>query len=200
MIINYEALENILAMDFSELRAVKIGVDANATPEELAVADSCATDEAIFSFVNNLAIFFKQFPTSFQLFSLSKTDSNEYKSYLEKIIKKVNESEYTYYLVKYSQDINAEMMARTTACIKPTDSNALARRMQYWAAGERFGDTMRNPELHQYVVKQMKKWSCILPSVNKKSSLVSQMFQVRFTESSSSSSSSAMTKLSFSPQ
>ena len=181
MPIQYESLEKILAMDFSQLRALKIS--NNDAPEELAEADSRATDEALLIFVQNFADFFTQFS------SLSKPETqylDTYESYLHKIIEKVNESEYQYYLTKYKQHgEKAEFMAKFASYVK--DGRGLATRMQYWAAVEIFGDSIRNSDTHRYVATQLQKWSLLLK--NKNSGSLSRMFQTKSTLDATSSTS-----------
>lgn len=182
MPIKYQSLEKILAMDFSQLRALKIS--NKHAPEELAEADSRATDEALLLFVQNFADFFTQFSS---LSKLETQDLDNYESYLHKIIEKVNESEYQYYLIKYKQHgENAEFMAKSASYVK--DGQGLATRMQYWAAGETFGDAIRNVERHQYVAKQLEKWSLLL-NQNKNFSSSPRMFQTKSTLDATSSTS-----------
>jgi len=51
-------------------------------------------------------------------------------------------------------------MAAEMASLQALQSfNGIPIRMQYWAAGEKWGDSIRNPELHSPLIKQMKIWS-----------------------------------------
>ncbi|KTC78804.1 hypothetical protein [Legionella cherrii] len=146
---HFQNLQNILDMDFKQMRAIQ-GHEGMR-----------ATDEAIHLFIDNLISFFSQFnepPTGEQL----KT----YQVYMEKITNKINASEYAYYLNKYSTQYpkNAENMA--SGCMLKSFKD-LPNRMQYWAASEKFGEAIRNAKNHSVAVKKLNKWAYLINQYNK---------------------------------
>ncbi len=145
---DFHNLQNILDMDFNQMRALQ-GREGMR-----------ATDDAIHLFVDNLTAFFSQFnepPTIEQL----KT----YKIYMEKITNKINISEYAYYLDKYSAlyPVDAEGMA--SGCMLKSFKD-IPKRMQYWAAAEEFGGAIRNAQNHASVVKKLNTWAVLIDKHN----------------------------------
>lgn len=143
---NFQNLQNILEMDFSQMRALKTAGGARAT------------DAAILSFVTNLVEFYTQFdnmPTHAQLAT--------YRNFMEQITDRINDSEHAYYLVKYTEECpaDAEIMAQTS---KLKSFSGIPVRMQYWAASEEFGGTIRNAAMHRIAVSELDKWSKLLTS------------------------------------
>lgn len=141
--INYESLEQLVSMDFKKMRALE------------APGGRRATDEAITLFVNGFLAFFsqfQQFPNCFQL--------EKYKECLEKMTLRINIFEQEYYEQKYiSEGIEpnfAKVMAET-CCLKSYKN--IPERMQYWAASDTWGNSVRNPLNHVRAVKQMEEWS-----------------------------------------
>lgn len=138
---HFQNLQNILDMDFKQMRAI---------PGHEGLR---ATDEAIHLFVDNLIAFFSQFNEP-----PAKEQLKTYQVYMEKITNKINESEYTYYFNKYTAlyPEDAEKMA-STCMIK--SFKELPKRMQYWAASEEFGESIRNSKNHSIVVKKLNTWA-----------------------------------------
>ena len=138
--ITFDELENILAMDLTKMRAL----DASGGKR--------ASDVAINSFVNGLVSFYNQFkePSAMYL--------EIYQDYMERIVAKINKAEYDYYLQKYTEEgqQQAEAMAASSMLVSVQD---LPKRMQYWAAAEKFGDTIRNAENHRIAVKGISDWA-----------------------------------------
>ena len=140
---NFLNLENILEMDFKQMRCLQCAGGARAT------------DDAIHLLVNNLVQFFSQFkkdPTHEQL--------KIYLDYMKKITTKINESEYDYYLKKYSKESPEHMKTMALGCLLKSFKD-LPKRMQYWAASEEFGDTIRNSKNHIIAVKNLDKWASL---------------------------------------
>jgi hypothetical protein len=138
---NFQKLQNILEMDFTQLRALE------------GSGGKRATDAAIHLFVNNLVEFYSQFitsPTAEQL----KT----YKLYMEEITNKINAIEYAYYLDKYTAECPEEAVRMASACLLQTFKD-IPKRMQYWAASDEFGGTVRNAKNHVTAVKNLDKWA-----------------------------------------
>jgi hypothetical protein len=130
-------------MDFTQLRKLD------------APGGKRATDEAIELFVNSLNDFFVQFeglPTALHL--------QTYKTYMDTITQKVNESEYNYYLKRYQIEFpdDAEVMAETN---KLSSFKDIPTRMQYWAASHKWGDSIRNARNHVKAVKSMEAWAAM---------------------------------------
>jgi hypothetical protein len=138
-------------MDFTQLRGLKSPDGARAT------------DEAIHCFVDNLVLFFSQFkqkptPDQFKI----------YLDYMNQITAKVNESEKDYYLKKYTAECpeHAEVMTLHVALKSFKD---LPTRMQYWAASEEHGGTIRNSENHIIAVNKLDEWASSQAPLPKKS-------------------------------
>ncbi len=155
---DFQHLENILKSDFTQMRVLH-------APDGMR-----ATDEAIYSFIDNLNAFYGQFSGL-----PNPSDLNTYAIYMEQITAKINASEYAYYLDKYKKvypDI-AEGMA--SSCKLHTFKD-IPIRMQYWAASEEFGGTIRNAEKHAIAVRNFNKW---LTYINKNRNLFFQSADVK---------------------
>lgn len=100
---------------------------------------------------------------------------NIYNDYMQKILIEINKSEIAYYFDKYIHDpldlntddtqnnINkkeeiASMMANLQALKNIKD---LTSRMQFWAASEKFGDSLRNSKNHKQAVNKLIEWSTL---------------------------------------
>lgn len=137
---NFQNLQNILDMDFTEMRAIP------------GAGGMRATDAAIRLFVNNLVSFYLQFeadPTKEQL--------RTYVMYMEAIKRKINISEYAYYLDKYTPDYPEEAKNMAKICMIRSFQE-IPKRMQYWAASEEFGGTIRNVKNHVLTLKHFYRW------------------------------------------
>lgn len=142
---NFHNLQNILEMDFTQLRA-------------LPCADGRyrASDAAIVYFVNNLVAFFTQFagrPTLAEL--------EEYLAYMNEITFQINISEYAFAYNDYqhscpdSSQEEQETMARHN---KLDSFKSIPVRMQFWAAAEQWSDPIRNPVNHGKAIDGLEKW------------------------------------------
>ncbi|MDI9818243.1 MULTISPECIES: hypothetical protein [unclassified Legionella] len=151
---NFEYLEDILKMDFSQMRAWSTSS-----------GEMRATDDAIFFFVTNLNMFFNQFDSK-----PSEEEKNKYRSCLEQLVKKINESEYEYFKKKYSNDPDYKDVSEKEIEELAKDSGYISSiynipaRMQFWARAEERGDSIRNAEAHRKVVSNLNKWSRSLQS------------------------------------
>ena len=120
-----------------------------------------ATDEAIISFVGILNDFFSQFAE----IEPSLEELQTYTKYMNLILAKINEVEYDFALANYSktEPEYAHIMAEG---VKLSDISKIPTRMQYWAAGESFGDTIRNASEHSKAVEQLARFDRLIQSVN----------------------------------
>jgi len=142
--INFDILNSILAFDFSQMRK-KINLRG----------DAGATDEALLSFLNLFSDFYSQCTSK-----PNKEELAEYERLMQLITECINTSEVNYYTEKYIAAGETPEMAAEMACLQALQNfNGIPIRMQYWAAGEKWGDSIRNPELHSPLIKQMKIWS-----------------------------------------
>ncbi len=145
---DFTPLENLLVMDFAQLRAVECE------------GGRCASDEAINLFVSNLLVFFSQFQEK-----PSKEIIANYKILMDQIVSKINEAEYAYALAKYmlTDPQQAELMAE---CMRLKSFQGLPIRMQYWAASPIWGDPIRNEQCQIQAVKHLDKWADFVKSPN----------------------------------
>jgi hypothetical protein len=139
----FKNLRTLLELDYKQLRALPCD------------AGHCATDEAIEKFVNQLIEFFSKFdhikPDQLQLAI--------YLAYMKQITININMSEHSYYLDKYKAeypDQDAETMATANELKSFKD---IPKRMQFWAASEKWGDSIRNPEQHRKAIHSLNTWA-----------------------------------------
>lgn len=135
---DFSPLHQILEMDFSQLRAL----------------DGRATDESIIFFVDKLKEFFTQFGNS----PVSLEDKQQYRTIMSEIINGINIVERKY----YSEKQNSNKIKPASPIKLETYDVTLAKlpdRLQYLAAGEKFGETVRNSANHVEVVKYLQQWS-----------------------------------------
>lgn len=146
---DYQNLQNILIMDFTQMRALT------------APGGKRASDEAIYVFVSNLAEFYSQFTQR----RPNQQELQIYQQYMQDITAKINESEYAYYLDKYSTECpeEAEGLASATRLSSFKD---IPKRMQYWAASEEFGGAIRNSTQHREVVRKFGDWIAFIDKQN----------------------------------
>ena len=140
---NFEPLKVALAMDFTQMRAKK--------QREI----NCATDEAIKLFVSCFRDFFAQFASR-----PSEAELQEYKQIMDRITNKINDAELAYFTKKYTDEskYSTDEVSHMTSFHALKGYQGIPTRMQYWAAGEQYGGTIRNAEMHANVVHQMDKW------------------------------------------
>lgn len=151
---SFESLQTILDMDFTAMRAL---------PCEGGMR---ASDEAITAFVTNLNLFFNQF----QIEHPTPTDLSMYQTLMTAITEKISLAELTYYLEKYQND---EPDARQSMAEqnKLSSFKEIPRRMQYWAAGETFGDTIRDAKNHIKAINHMNHWKDLIEPAQSRSPL-----------------------------
>lgn len=129
-------------MDFFQLRAL----------------DGRATDAAIEFFVQSLNEFFEQLNAN----SPDEADQETFLEYMNAILEKINEVEVNYFSEKWvkewGEDFPKEEIMRIAAANKITDYKKLPIRMQYWAAGEVWGGSIRNAEAHKIAIKGIEAW------------------------------------------
>lgn len=139
----FEPLTTVLAMDFTQMRAKK-QADIN-----------CATDDAIRSFVSCFSDFFAQFTSR-----PSEDELKQYQSIMEHISQRISSAEVNYYTNKYTlEGYSAEKATHLASFHALKGYQGIPTRMQYWAAGEQWGETIRNAEMHAAVVNQMNQWA-----------------------------------------
>ena len=140
---DFEPLEKVLNMDFSQMRALDTS------------GGKRATDKAIHDFVSALSEFFSQFDKK-----PSKEELKTYLGLMDKITQKINETEYNYYLGKYTamypDDLDKVKSMALGNLLK--SYRDIPTRMQYWAASEEFGGAIRNAQQHALVVKKLNQW------------------------------------------
>lgn len=118
-----------------------------------------ATNEALLQFYHLLNLFFDQFPKNQHI------DIPILQKYIELmtiITQRINDAEHTYFLAKYQteeQNQTPEFIKKMADCNRLLSFKMLPSRMQYWAAGNFFGDTIRFPEEHRKTVKQLQHWN-----------------------------------------
>ena len=137
--INFNALNEILEMDFSQMRAKD---------------NTRATDEAIIKFLTLATTFYSQCSQA-----PSKEELAEYSHIMDLITAKISTAEIVFYTKKYRNEGQTKEMTEQMAVSQALRNfSQIPTRMQYWSAGERWGENIRNPELHSKVVKQMRIW------------------------------------------
>ncbi|ODN43131.1 hypothetical protein [Piscirickettsia litoralis] len=136
---NFTNLENLKAINYSEMR----------------INDGAASDKAIRQFVGNLNDFFNQFN---RLVPTEK-DVVKYEKIMQEVTKKINSSEYAYFLQQYQNEGYGE----SAGCLAQTSQlkgfAEIPARMQYWAASGSWGGSIRNPFEHRKAVESLQKWS-----------------------------------------
>ena len=139
---SFTSLTQIIDMDFTQMRALP------------APGGARATDAALVEFTSKLNNFFVQFQKN----TPSSADKQTFKTLMDKIIDKINVAEYAYYLEKYRQDEpeQCESMAQLN---KITGFEAIPKRMQYWAASDVHGGTVRNLDAHKTSVLHLETWA-----------------------------------------
>ena len=138
--INLEPLTDIINMDFSQLRAL----------------DGRATNESIELFVAKINEFFSELKKSNPP---TVEDTKLINIALNQIIDKANTAEMNYYTIRNQKPEHAEYRDVDVSQYKIESLEKLPQRMQYWAAGERFGDTIRNAREHRKAVIHLRLWS-----------------------------------------
>ncbi|KGP62408.1 hypothetical protein EP47_08310 [Legionella norrlandica] len=142
---NFTYLDNILEMDFSQMRRKPV------------LEGMTATDEAISYFIDNFNSFFAQFKKR-----PSEKDLATYRVYLEKILLQINKSEYEYFLSCYSTQYSdlsekeIQNMAHSN-CLRSIKD--IPTRIQYWARAKTWGDSIRNPQEHKKAIDSLNQWS-----------------------------------------
>ncbi|RUR10689.1 hypothetical protein [Legionella sp. km772] len=113
-----------------------------------------ATDEAILSFVSLLNEFYSQCSSK-----PSQEELDEYTRIMKLITARINLSEVAHFTQQYLDDGEQAEVVKSLASAQALQTfNAIPTRMQYWAAGERWGDPIRNAAAHSQAVKHMEKW------------------------------------------
>lgn len=138
---SFEPLEQILTMDFSQLRKNK----------------GCATDEAMDFFVLCLNNFFTQLKSN----APSDEENSVFQEKMRMIIEKINEIEVHYFREKFKIDFcdetpeTIEFMAQAT---RLQNYEKLPTIMQYWARRGSWGDSIHKPEAHIAAIKGIAAW------------------------------------------
>ncbi len=140
---SFEALETLAHFDYTSMRALD---------------DHRASNEALLTFHNLLHVFFGQFSKD------EKPDLAILTTYIHQmhqILSAINQQEYQFFLQKYTAE-HRELPPQTIEWMAAESQvKSIAKipsRMQFWAAGESFGDTIRYPEQHRKTVKLLTKW------------------------------------------
>lgn len=154
---DFNSLQKLLNMDFTQLRA-------------LPAAGGCrASDEAIAEFVNCLNSFFSQF--DHQMIPTGQEIAT-YATYITNLTAKINESERAYYVEKYRKEQYPEQTVQYMADTCQIKSfRDLPKRMQFWAAAEKHGDSIRNPDNHKTAVTNLNRWAKFVDGMNTRHTL-----------------------------
>ena len=144
--VNYDDLHKLLEMDFGQMRVRKV------------TSGYAASDEAIHAFVTHLTTFFSQFSNDPSAEVLA-----EYQKLMGHLTQKINDSEFRYFNEKYKDDGFKEDDALDLAkCCRLKSFKEIPNLMQFWAATETWGGTIRNANPHSLVVKKMQNWSNLI--------------------------------------
>ncbi|MCF6807407.1 hypothetical protein L3V79_03245 [Thiotrichales bacterium 19S9-12] len=143
---NFEALDNIIGMDFSNMRALSCEVEG----------DHRASDEAIKCFVENFNQFFAQFKND----NPTQEELTTYECKMKQVLEKINEAEVLYYEDKYKNKgfSDAKQMAKGNTI----ERNKLPDRMQFWASNGKVGGSIRNLIEHKQCVENLAKWERLM--------------------------------------
>jgi hypothetical protein len=156
--INYNELNQLIAMDFSQMRVLKTD------------SGYAASNEAITAFVTGLSNFFAQFRTI-----PNREVLEEYQRLMTLLTEAINESEVNYYRNKYEQEgkppEEVELLAQN-CCLE--SFKKIPGLMQFWAADKDWGGAIRNAEQHAAVVKKMNEWARKIAPPHVQSSLFNQ--------------------------
>ncbi len=149
--IDFTPLVDILNMDLSQLRA----------------NSGRATDDAILLLVTKLNEFFAQFEIN-----PTPEEQGVFDKVMGEIIQKINMVEKDYFKQKYINDPEMKDIDLNLYTIQ--SYKALPELMQYFAAGEKFGDTIRNPSEHIKAITSLQKW----PNIKKELSAVPKTLNI----------------------
>jgi hypothetical protein len=150
--IRYDALNELLSSDLSQLRA----------------ENGHGTLIAITQFVNGIVEFFEQFERFSKHGKVIPTpqEIKNINQQIKQLFSKLSTVEKEYYSKKYMQDPDyaefpADQLTRLIAANGISSMTTLRKRMQYWAATDKFGETIRNPKQHQAAVNALDKWDSL---------------------------------------
>lgn len=140
---NFQILEDIVHFDYSQMRALD---------------GKRATDEAIYLFVSLFNRFFESAKEDIINIDILMS----YNQYLKNIYNNIDQYEVLFFKRKYQTEFS-DYPAETIKYMSDSNSiqnkkNGLQTRLQYWAAGENLGDSIRNPIEHRRLIKNLNKW------------------------------------------
>ncbi|KTD74636.1 hypothetical protein [Legionella waltersii] len=147
--IQYEALSELLSSDLYQLRA----------------ENGHATLEAITQFVNRINVFFGPFKQRAHIDKVIPTpkEIDYINDQLKELFGKLSTVEKEYFAKKYKQDpayaeFTEDQMREMIASHEISSLSTLRKRMQFWAATDSFGATIRNPKEHRAAVNALDNW------------------------------------------
>lgn len=146
---NFQLLESLVDFNYQEMRAL----------------GHRAGDEALIYFHQVFKSFFDQFkdtPPSIHELQL-------YVNLLTQIVSCINPCEYAYHLNKYQREfpeMTAVEIQKMASVCQLKDYKQIPIRLQFWAASETFGDSIRFPLEHRATVKNLEKWQQQLEKYN----------------------------------
>lgn len=139
---SFKSLEGLLAFDFSQMRGL----------------GNRATDDALLFLHKSFEDFFSQFGKN----KPGILDLTLYVAFLEKITASINKAEESYHYKKYLTEYGNDkaQLAQQMASFTCLDSfEKIPARMQFWAAGANFADTIRFPTQHKRTVHHLNIWA-----------------------------------------
>ena len=143
MTVSYSALEQLLAMDFSQMRGLKVK------------ESHIATDEAFTAFITGLHDFFRQFNADTPI---TREQRDKYKEIMQRLTDSINDAESNYFTQKHQDEgLSKEQSDAITPFYALQSYADIPKRMQYWAAPH--GETVRTPQIYVFVVRKMAEWS-----------------------------------------
>jgi hypothetical protein len=147
---SFQALEELLAYDFTQMRGL----------------GNRATDEALVFFHKHFRAFFDQFGRKVP----SIPELNLYLEFLNKMTDRINDAEEAYHFRKFltDNDQNSAEDARLMASFTRLESFVkIPVRMQFWAAGANFADTIRYAKEHKKTIAHLNAWSKLAEQLQK---------------------------------
>ena len=138
---SFNSIEVLVNYDFTQMRALH----------------NRASDAALMFFHQNLANFFNQFGDT----RPSLQELQTYVALMQQITENINIAERAYFTEKYTREMPDEAPEVLESCVEHNlleSYESIPSRLQFWAAGEHFGDTIRFAEEHLETVRGLDRW------------------------------------------
>jgi hypothetical protein len=139
---DFQILEALTHFDYTQMRALE---------------QRRATNEAMKTFVNLFNGFFNS-----AVERITLAIATQYVTFIQQISLKIDQDESVFFKEKYRfenpdfYDEVIDSMVKLNAI--ENKCQGIQRRMQFWAAGNSHGDTIRNVEAHIELVQHLNKW------------------------------------------